>query len=169
MDLYRGEFLEGLRVRGGADLEQWMDARRRWYLDAACDAAWARTRELCASGEMRAAVATARFAVQQKPLHEPGVRQFLRLLASAGDSVGAVQEYRSFRRRMGEELGLSPHEETDQLFGTEPLDALPRPRAGSLTPPRPPPPDLAAGPRGAPLSRAARASAGRPTPRSARR
>ena len=115
LELYRGELLEGFHLNGNTGWTRWLEGTRDALRKEACEAAWARARELAASGRTRSAIESARFAVRRRPLDEPGVRQLLHMLAGAGDLAGVLLEYRRFADRMEEEYAARPHPDTCAL------------------------------------------------------
>ncbi len=87
------------------------------------------------------AVALAERAVSREPLRETAVVLLARALAASGDQVGALRAIDSLRRRLAEEVGLSPSAEVlaletrlqrGELVGeTAPRPVIPAARAGS--------------------------------------
>jgi predicted ATPase/DNA-binding SARP family transcriptional activator len=56
--------------------------------------------------------------LRREPLHENILRESMRLRAAAGNRTGALEEYRQFRQRVVEELGVAPLPETTALYET---------------------------------------------------
>lgn len=94
------------------------------------------------------AIPIAEQALRQDPWREDMLRDLIELRYLAGDRVGALQAYQTFKKRMDEELGVAPMPETTQLYELvtrgEPLPGAPapaevRPTLGTPTPSTPRP------------------------------
>lgn len=112
VQLYRGEFLDGLHVADCAELAQWMDARRARLRRLAADATWSLAERLEARGALQEAISAARKATQLAPEYEPGVRRLIGLLDACGDRAGAVQVYEDYVKWLGLNLEVQPAPET---------------------------------------------------------
>lgn len=127
---YRGEFLEGLRIRDAVG-QQWLEARRaelralatkrfEWLL-----AAYERT------ARHRDAEPIAARLIEIDPLAEPGHRALIRAHLAAGQRALAVRQYQRCRDILLRELSVEPAAETKALLrmATDPapyqLDAAP--------------------------------------------
>ncbi|HEV8651852.1 MAG TPA: AAA family ATPase [Actinomycetes bacterium] len=149
--LHRGEFLEGLALRGADGFDEW-----RFFQAESLRRQLARVLErlargLAALGEWDDAVAAARRWLALDPLHEPAHQELMLLYAWSGRRAAALRQYRACIRVLDQELGVAPLEETTAVYRTIAEDRPP-------PPPVPPGPGLAPG--GAPAaSRAAAAGA----------
>ncbi|MBV9602270.1 MAG: AAA family ATPase [Chloroflexi bacterium] len=116
IELYRGEFLEGLSHSVATDFESWQSAQReelrglymqllRAHVDASLDqAAWDR------------GIQSARRLLTQEPWQEESHRQLIVMLARSGQRHAAIAQYLACRRTLREEMGVEPSPETAALF-----------------------------------------------------
>jgi len=116
LQLYRGDFLEGLFVSdGAAELEQWTDGvrsdlRRR----AVAAAAWL-SQSAERAGDLSVASARARQALAFEPDDEPSLRRLVTLLDRMGERPAAIRVYEEFSARLATELDAQPSPETIAL------------------------------------------------------
>jgi DNA-binding SARP family transcriptional activator len=73
--------------------------------------------QLVRAGEFGQAVEVCLAAVAEEPLRESAQRQLIKFYLAEGNRVDAVRQYESFRRLIGEELGVEPSRETRDLVG----------------------------------------------------
>lgn len=123
IQLYRGEFLDGLHIAGCAELSHWLDSQRAQLRQLASRATWSLVDRLVARGEMQEALERARGGVRLVPEDEPGVRRLIALLDATGDRAGAVQAYEDYAGWLRENLGVDPAPET--VLAMEKLRATP--------------------------------------------
>ena len=107
--LYRGDLLEGV-------YDDWVmgprEERRRALLDCLGGLAEAaRVRD-----DWLAAASTARRVLAVDPLHEPAQQVLIRSYQALGDRAGALSQYRRFRHRLEQELGVEPSAQTRHLL-----------------------------------------------------
>ena len=57
-----------------------------------------------------------RAAVVLEPYRESGYRRLMQVLVRRGDRAEAVRIYQQCRRRLAEELGVAPSDETESLL-----------------------------------------------------
>lgn len=116
VDLYRGEFLEGLAVRRAPDFEEWVevqgDALRRELTAVLASL----TEKHEAAGDLSSALKAALRWLDLDPLHEPAHRALMRLYAATGDRAAALTQYRECARTLSRELGVPPLTETTELY-----------------------------------------------------
>jgi DNA-binding SARP family transcriptional activator len=94
----------------------WAEDRRTILSDALVRALDTRVEALAANGESELAIVHAREVVRLEPYRESGYRRLMRLRAGNGDRAEAVRVYRECEKRLRDELGVSPSEETEALF-----------------------------------------------------
>ena len=115
VDLVRGIFLEGLRVRGSAPWDEWLALQRETFRQEEREA----LRKLARAYEQRRdydrALAAARRWVQNAPWDEEAYRQLMRLLALDGRRAAALAQYERCRQLLKTELNLQPTAETTAL------------------------------------------------------
>src|SRR2546430_292279 len=145
LQLYRGAFLDGCFVSGGAaELESWIAAERTRLAQLAARAAADVVEQAERNGDLPTAVQAARQAVALDPDHQRALARLVALLDRSGDRAGALSAFETFRRRLQQEYHATPSPETAariQAIRTRqtPFVAaapLPRPIATALTPAR---------------------------------
>jgi TolB-like protein/DNA-binding SARP family transcriptional activator len=112
LELYRGDFLDGLFVNDAPEFERWMEDRRTWLKEKAAGAAWALAQQHIAAGRLVDAERTAQQALLLVSTDESQVRRFLSALANAGDRAAAVKFYENFAERLEDEYDIEPAPET---------------------------------------------------------
>lgn len=125
VDLWRGPLLDGLRLRAGAEWEEWLvitaERLRRLLAVALRNLAAHYERQ----GLLEQAVATVRRLTEVDPWDERTHRQLMRLLAGTGESARALAHFADLEEQLRAELGAEPAPGTLAL-----ADQI---RAGDLT------------------------------------
>jgi len=114
--LYRGDFLAGFNVRDSVNFEDWQFLEAENLHRRLAGALQKLARLHGALGEFDPAIEYARRWLALDPLHEPAHRSLMELYAWAGQRAAAVRQYRECVRILEQELGVSPLEETTQLY-----------------------------------------------------
>lgn len=114
--LYRGDFLEGFSVRDAPDFEDWARNVSESIRLRAGGAFNRLSMGLAAAGDYTGAVAAVKRWIELDELHEPAHRLLMLLNAWAGDRPGSVEAYRDFVAILDRELGVSPLDETTELY-----------------------------------------------------
>ena len=114
VDLYRGDFLDGIRSPSSA-FEDWLQARRAGFLDEALGALLRLAAFDAAGGLHDSALAYARRALALDPLREDAHRQAMACLAALGRRTSALRQYAILRQLLADELGVSPETGTAAL------------------------------------------------------
>lgn len=116
VELYQGNFLEGMFLGESVAFQEWMMLQRERYqhdylygLELLCRYARQEKHDLWA-------VDLARRIVAANPLDESGHRQLMQSLAEAGKRGMALEHYQECRQILLEELGVEPSQETRELF-----------------------------------------------------
>jgi DNA-binding SARP family transcriptional activator/predicted ATPase len=139
VELYRGEFLEGLYLDGCVEFELWLvRERERWRQRVVCalgDLIAHYTRR----GEYEKSLHFARRLLALEPWRERTHQQVMRLLAYTGQRGAALAQYETCCRILTEELDVKPGAETTRLYEqirdgeleapAQPADRLPEPPA----------------------------------------
>jgi len=142
VELYRGEFLEGLYLKGCPEFELWqVGEQERWRRRLAGG-----LNQLVAhhgrQGEVEQGLQFARRLLGLEPWREEAHREVMRLLALDGQRTAALAQYETCRHILAKELGVEPSEATELLYTQiqagelEPPALVPRPEL----PPQPPAP-----------------------------
>lgn len=113
--LYRGDFLPGLAVPGGAAFDQWADVERYRLRAAFLRSAEALIRRQLGTGHARDALPLARRVRDAMPLSEQGWRLLLETHCAAADPVGAAMEADALEQLLGAE-GREPEPLTRALL-----------------------------------------------------
>jgi DNA-binding SARP family transcriptional activator len=90
--------------------------RRERLRDLLVRALDCRVEALVSNGELALAQDQARAAVELEPFRESGYRRLMQLLVKRGDRAEAVRVYQECRRRLADELGVSPSDETEAFM-----------------------------------------------------
>jgi ABC-type oligopeptide transport system substrate-binding subunit/DNA-binding SARP family transcriptional activator/predicted Ser/Thr protein kinase len=115
LDLYRGDFLEGLHVREAYGFEDWVFFERE-RLRSCYQAALTQQLEECESrGDYAAVVETAHQLLRLDNLREDLHRALMGAYARLGKREAALAQYAQCRQVLGAELGVEPVTETIAL------------------------------------------------------
>ncbi|HJS58530.1 MAG TPA: BTAD domain-containing putative transcriptional regulator [Vicinamibacteria bacterium] len=126
MDLYRGEFLEGLVFRG-TPFEDWLMAERERLREVALETMARLLTQQRRAGATSQALRTALRLSALDPLQESVHRTLMRLYSELGRRGAALQQYQVCVETLQVELGIEPEKDTRQLY----QDLLSRPPAAS--------------------------------------
>jgi DNA-binding SARP family transcriptional activator len=113
--LYAGDLLPGFFIDDAPAFERWLESERNRLRGIAAGASWTLAALGQSSGDVEAAVAAAKRAVQFGDWDEPGVRRLLELMDWSGDRAGALQVYEEFSRRLTCDFGAEPSAQTRAL------------------------------------------------------
>jgi predicted ATPase/DNA-binding SARP family transcriptional activator len=116
LNLYRGDFLEGFYLENSPAFETWVASERERLRDMAVAAYQEFISKHVARGQGDTAIRLARRLLQLEPFHEPTQRVLLRLLAQMGRRQAALEHFESYRKLLGDELGLEPESATLALL-----------------------------------------------------
>jgi predicted ATPase/DNA-binding SARP family transcriptional activator len=116
VELYRGEFLEGLYLDGCGEFDIWLvGERERWHqrVAGALDELITYHNQ---RGEYEPSLRFARRLLALEPWREETHQQVMRLLARSGQRSAALAQYETCRRTLAEELSVKPMRETTALY-----------------------------------------------------
>jgi DNA-binding SARP family transcriptional activator len=94
----------------------WVTTRREHLRDLLVRSLDCRVEALMWNGELALAQDQARAAVELEPFRESGYRRLMQVLVKRGDRAEAVLVYQDCKRRLAEELGVAPSDETESLM-----------------------------------------------------
>lgn len=116
VELYRGEFLQNLEIRGSAAFEEWVTLRReQLHRDAlAALDALATNHESRGDDDLARHYAWRTLALE--PWDEAAHRCLMRVLARKGQRRAALEQYLRLRKVLVKELGSEPATETTALY-----------------------------------------------------
>jgi len=113
--LYAGEFLEGFRVGGAVGFGEWAIAERERLRVIALRAFRHLVTSYAAQNEIEPALHYARRLLALEPWLEEAHCWIMQLLMRSGRRSEALAQYETCRRVLGEELGVEPAQETQEL------------------------------------------------------
>lgn len=116
VELYRGDFLEGLTFDSGLTFDEWVLVMRQRLQWQALLALHRLADYFAERGEIARALPHAWRQVQLDPLSEPACRQLMRLLAASDQRSQALTQFERLRVMLAEELAVAPEPETLQLW-----------------------------------------------------
>jgi len=114
--LYRDDFMAGFTLRDSPAFDDWQFFQAQSLRDQLAGALERLADGHGSLGEYEPAIAYARRWVALDPLHEPAHRLLMQLYAWSGQRAAAARQYAECERVLQEELGVSPEEETLQLY-----------------------------------------------------
>src|SRR5262249_47955376 len=115
LTLYRGDLLEGLRVKEGP-FEDWLTAERARLRQLALDALTKVLAYQTRAGDAARAVHTAARLLALDPVQEPVHRALMRLYARQGRRAEALRQYQVCVNVLQRELRVEPEAETQHLY-----------------------------------------------------
>ncbi|MBN1220729.1 MAG: AAA family ATPase [Anaerolineae bacterium] len=116
VELYRGEFLEGLSLDGCVEFELWLvKERERWRRRVARVLAQL-VRQHSERGEYEQGLRYAQRLLDVEPWREETHRQMMRLLAYTDQRSAALAQYETCCHILAEELDVAPAAETTRLY-----------------------------------------------------
>jgi DNA-binding SARP family transcriptional activator/pimeloyl-ACP methyl ester carboxylesterase len=113
--LYRGDLLEGFVV-DEEPFEAWLMEERERLRELAIDALARASAHQRTTGDLAAALRTARQLLTLDRLQEPVHRTLMRLHAQLGQRAAALRQYQQCVTVLQRELGVEPEPETKQLY-----------------------------------------------------
>jgi DNA-binding SARP family transcriptional activator len=118
VDLYRGDLLTGFSLRDSPAFDEWQFFQTESLRQELASALERLVRGHSALRNYEMAIVYARRWLALDPLHEPVHRCLMQLYAWSGQRSAALRQYGECARILAEELGVSPEEETSQLYKT---------------------------------------------------
>lgn len=116
MELYRGDFLEGLFVADASpELDHWFDSERNRLRSLAREAAWQLAYAAAERGNGSAARGWGHRAMALSQHDESELRKLILLLDQLGDRAGALRAYHQFADELRSDFDVAPSPETQQL------------------------------------------------------
>lgn len=118
VELYQGDFADGLSISGASEFQHWLDAQRTRLRTLARDTLLHAASDERRRGGTDRAVSFVRAALRWSPHEEPIAEALIDLLHSNRDRAGAVLVFREFARRLREDLDIEPTPELQARVGT---------------------------------------------------
>lgn len=116
VELYTGDFLDGVFVRDAPDFEEWMLAQRARLRDLALQAMSTLVSESAACGDNARGIEYATRLIALDPWREETHRELMVMLARIGQRSVALQQYEICKRELREQMGVEPSAETTALY-----------------------------------------------------
>jgi len=108
VELYGGEFLQGLFLTRTPAFEDWLDGQRRRLRLMAEEAAQHLALDAQEQGDLHRAIWWAERSLAISPSDETAVYRLIKSLARSGDRAGAIRVFRHFADRLRGEYDLEP-------------------------------------------------------------
>jgi DNA-binding SARP family transcriptional activator len=122
--IVRGQFCEGLAIKGASSFEDWLSTHRLQWRPTAVGILVHDAERLVAEGDLNGALIQFHRASDIDPLAEPALRGLMRALALDDQRNAALEEYHLFLKRLADTLGGEASPElrslADRLLGTRP-------------------------------------------------
>jgi TolB-like protein len=113
--LYSGEFLDGLSIES-EEFESWRRAEATRHRALVVDVLTRLMNQLDERGEAERAIVAGTRILELEPLHEPAVRQLMRLYSESGRRGPALQLYRALADALRTDLHTQPDAATRHVF-----------------------------------------------------
>src|SRR5262245_40554609 len=113
--LYVGDFLDGLNI-DNEEFETWRREEAGRFKDQAIDVLSRLMTQSADGGEIERAIEAGKRILRFEPLHEPAVRQLMRLYGASGRRGAAIQLYRTLADALHSELDAQPEADTRAVF-----------------------------------------------------
>jgi DNA-binding SARP family transcriptional activator/predicted ATPase len=121
--LYRGDFIANFSIVDSKQFEAWAESIREKLRQQALEALGGLTQLHLQAGDYNQAQTYAWRQLEIDRLHEPAYRQLMEALAGNGQRNAALSQYQICQRRLMEELGVEPGQETQALYEKIQADA----------------------------------------------
>ena len=127
VELYRGEFLEGLALSNAQEFKHWLDAKRTGLAGKYAFALEELAEAATANGKSRAAVGWWQCLIQQDPYNSRYGMQLMKALEGDGDPGNALMFARQHTELLRAEFGIAPPREFEALVEQMRLEHAPEP------------------------------------------
>ena len=136
LGLYKGDFMSGFSLRDSVNFEDWQFYQAESHKRLMATALERNVECLSMQGRYPEAIERAHRWLSLDALHEPAHRKLMLLYACNGQRSGALKQYRECVALLDRELGVTPLEETTELYRqiTDNEVVLPEPAAVPRTP-----------------------------------
>ncbi len=116
LDLYHGDFLDGLYLADAPEVEAWMIVERERLRVLATHTLHQLVTYHLSWGEYEEGIVAARRLLAMEPWQEEAHRQLMRLLLLNNQRSAALAQYETCRRILAEDLAVEPSPETNALY-----------------------------------------------------
>ena len=115
VELYRGDFLEGLYLQESTFAE-WLQGEKARLRKMALDALERLLLHQTGENDYAAAIESASKILALEPFHDKIQNALMQLYCRSGRQVAAIQQYRSYAEILKRELDIEPDEDTSSLY-----------------------------------------------------
>jgi predicted ATPase/DNA-binding SARP family transcriptional activator len=115
-ELYRDHFLAGFTLRDSPEFDEWQLFQTEHLRRELAGTLDRLVQGHSAQGQFETAIGHAQRRLTLDPLHEPAHCHLMQLYTWTGDRAAALRQYHECVRILEAELGVSPLEETTQLY-----------------------------------------------------
>ncbi len=116
VELYRGDFIDQFYLNDSAPFEEWALLKRERLRALALETLYQLAEFHTVHGDHQQALAFALRQLELDPWCEEAHRQAMRALALDGQHSAALAQYEHCQRRLADELGVAPAQETIALY-----------------------------------------------------
>ncbi|MEM7126076.1 MAG: tetratricopeptide repeat protein [Chloroflexota bacterium] len=116
VELYQNDFLSDLTISGCLEFHDWHSVEANSLRGEYVNALSRLLRHYEEEDDLTSAITYARRQLALDLMHEPAHYELMRLFALAGQQSAALRQYRECERILKMELGVSPQEQTVELF-----------------------------------------------------
>ncbi|MCB0208623.1 MAG: hypothetical protein KDJ52_04820 [Anaerolineae bacterium] len=116
IDLYQGDFLDGIYVKDSLPFEEWMLNQREHFRELMLDGLENLITQYIHQGDYDKGITYANRLLELDPWRESAHRQMMTLLARNGQRNAALTQYETCRRLLDDEFGVEPTPETTALY-----------------------------------------------------
>ena len=116
VELYRGDFLEGLNLNDCPSFDEWQFFQRDGLRQEFADMLHRLSRGHSLQNQWDQAILYARRWLALDRLHEPACRVLMDLYARSGQQAAALHQYEELVRSLSEQVGQQPEPETRRLY-----------------------------------------------------
>jgi predicted ATPase/DNA-binding SARP family transcriptional activator len=116
LDLYRGDFLDGFHLRDGLGFEEWSILERERFKRLARDGFRIFTHACLERGLYTQGLGAATKWLRLDPYDEEACRAQMWLLMRTAQRTAALQTYQTLKKKLADELGVSPATTTTELY-----------------------------------------------------
>ncbi|MCB0223521.1 MAG: hypothetical protein KDI02_07530 [Anaerolineae bacterium] len=116
IDLYQGDFLEGIYVKDSLPFEEWVINQREHLRELMLDGLETLVNNYLNENDFENGLHYANRLLETDPWRESAHRQMMTLLARSGQRNAALAQYDTCRKILDEEFGVEPTAETTALY-----------------------------------------------------
>jgi len=116
IELYRGDFLEGISYKNAPKFEDWASSYRDRFKKGAIAAHYQLANHYLQQAAYPAGIKLAEALLALEPWHEEAHRQLMLLFSRNGQRSAALRQYDVCKKILKDELNASPDEETTDLY-----------------------------------------------------